>query len=134
MKIFIPKVANSFFRKILLLLLVFFTVANNSYSSTDSSKKQFLHFSNPFAHLKNPFKKNKLKYIDTISTRSSNFRSDEIKSRVIKYTTYPVPVGFNDFEENLRDMQLLGKIVKYQVTVLYVKGYIFMIMFLLVIM
>jgi hypothetical protein len=109
-KIFISKVANSFFRKILLLLLVFVTVANNSYSSYDSSKKHFFHFSNPLAHLKNPFKKNKLKYIDTISSTSSNFRLDEIKSRVIKTTTYPVPVGFNDFEENLRDMQLLGKI------------------------
>jgi hypothetical protein len=109
-KIFITKFANSFFRKILLLLLVFVTVANNSYSSSDSSKKQFFHFSNPFAHLKNPFKKNEINYIDTISTRSSNFRLDEIKSRIIRTTTYPVPVGFNDFEENLRDMQLLGKI------------------------
>lgn len=110
MKIFIPKVANSFFRKILLLLLVFITVANNSYSSSDSSKQQFFHFPNPFAHLKNPFKKNKLKYIDTITTTSSNFRLNEINSKVIKTTTYPVPVGFNDFEDNLRDMQLLGKI------------------------
>jgi hypothetical protein len=109
-KIFIQKVANSFFTKILLLLLVFVTVANNSYSSSDSSKKQFFHFYNPFAKIKYPFKKNKLKYIDTISTRHSNFRLDEIKSRVINTNTYPVPVGFNDFEENLRDMQLLGKI------------------------
>ena len=110
MKIFIPKVANSIFRKILLLLLLFVTVANNSYSSSDSSKKHFFHFSNPLTHLKNPFKKNKPKYIDTITTTSSNFRLDEINSKVIKTTTYPVPVGFNDFEENLRDMQLLGKI------------------------
>jgi hypothetical protein len=104
------KLADHLFKKALYLLLFFGLVASNSYAFSDSSKKQFFHFSNPFSHLKNPFKKNKLKYIDTISTTSSIFRLDEIKSRVIKTTTYPVPVGFNDFEENLRDMQLLGKI------------------------
>lgn len=104
------KLADYLFKKALFLLLLFSLVASNSHAISDSSKKQFFHFSNPLTHLKNPFKKNKLKYIDTISTTSSNFRLDEIKSRVIKTTTYPVPVGFNDFEENLRDMQLLGKI------------------------
>ncbi len=110
MKIFKQKLANSLFKKILILSLLFIIVGFNSYAFSDSSKKHFFHFSNPFTHLKNPFKKNKLKYIDTISTRYTNFRLDEIKSKVIKTTTYPVPVGYNDFEENLRDMQLLGKI------------------------
>jgi hypothetical protein len=109
-KIFKQKLANSLFIKILFLSLLFIIVGFKSYAFSDSSKKHFFHFSNPFTHLKNPFKKNKLKYIDTISTRYTNFRLDEIKSKVIKTTTYPVPVGYNDFEENLRDMQLLGKI------------------------
>lgn len=104
------KLADHLLKKALYLLLLFSLVASNSYAFSDSSKKQFFHFSNPLAHLKNPFKKNKPKYIDTISAKSSNFKLDEINSRVIKITTYPVPVGFNDFEENLRDMHLLGKI------------------------
>jgi hypothetical protein len=104
------KLADYLFKKGLFLLLLFSLVAFNAHAFSDTSKKHFFHFSNPFTHLKNPFKKNKLKYIDTISVTSSNFRLDEIKSRVIKTTTYPVPVGFNDFEENLRDVQLLGKI------------------------
>jgi hypothetical protein len=104
------KLADHLFKKALYLLLFFSLVASNSYASSDSSKKQFFHFSNPLTHLKNPLKKNKLKFIDTISATSSNFRLDELKSRVIKITTYPVPVGFNDFEDNLMDMQLLGKI------------------------
>ncbi len=104
------KLADHLFKKTLYLLLFFSLVASDSYASSDSSKKQFFHFSNPLTHLKNPFKKNKLKYIDTITTTSSNFRLNEINSKVIKTTTYPVPVGFNDFEDNLRDMQILGKI------------------------
>lgn len=85
-------------------------VANQSFAVPDSTKRHFFHFSNPLKNLKNPFKKNNTKYIDTISAKSASFHLNQESTKVRKVTTYPVPVGYNDFEENLRDMQLLGKI------------------------
>ena len=86
-------------------------VANQTFAIPDSAKKHFFHFSNPLKYLKSPFKKNTVKYIDTISTKSPSFHLNEQNTKIRKVTTYPIPVGFNDFEENLRDMQLLGKIL-----------------------
>ena len=84
--------------------------ANKAFAVPDSAKKHFFHFSNPLKYLINPFKRNTVKYIDTISAKSASFHLNQESTKVRKVTTYPVPVGYNDFEENLRDMQLLGKI------------------------